>query len=215
MHPRRQVLTVAFAIIIAITGFRYWRYEELQITDWMQWDQLFRKQVGTRLDSLMFGVLGAYMQFYFYDLWIRYKKILLVAGIVLFLALKFEVPSLAHINGLFYTVFYFSCISLATLSMLPYLSTLRSGNGLLFKAVTYISLTSYSMYLLNFWLIQHWIIKKINWNGIIQNEALSLGAKFLSYWILVVFLSILLYKYFEVPMTKLRDSKFFKRNMVH
>jgi peptidoglycan/LPS O-acetylase OafA/YrhL len=93
--------------------------------------------------------------------------------------------------------------------LLPYLSDYKKGSGVLYKFITYISLISYSMYLLNLSVIQNWIINRIPWADLdlSKNFILLTTFKYGLYWFLVIFLSILLYKYFEIPMTRLRDKK--------
>jgi peptidoglycan/LPS O-acetylase OafA/YrhL len=122
----------------------------------------------------------------------------------MFLFAKYYSPDM---NGVYFKVFYFSFISLATLFTLPFLSTLTSGKGFFYKPITYISLISYSMYLLNLNVIQIWILGKIDWTVITGNIYLISGVKYFMYWFLVITLSLLLYKYFEIPMMKLRDKK--------
>ena len=89
--------------------------------------------------------------------------------------------------------------------MLPYLSNLKTGKGFMYKPITYISLISYSMYLLNFSIVREWIIKKIPWQEITNNENIIVTSNYSIYWILVISLSILIYKNFEIPMTALRE----------
>ena len=70
------------------------------------------------------------------------------------------------------------------------------------------------MYLLNFSVVQHWIINKIDWAVLINNNYTVLGAKYFLYWAITIVLSIIFYKYFELPIMNLRDSKTIKRLMI-
>jgi peptidoglycan/LPS O-acetylase OafA/YrhL len=206
---RKNVLMTAISVITLVTVFRYYRYSTASINSLGEWDLIFRKQVVTRLDSLMFGVIGAYAYFYYTELWLNYKKQLLILGASLFLLTKFEIyfPIYSPINGLYMTVFSFTLTSVATLFLLPYLSDLKTGEGVLYKIITYLSLTSYSMYLLNLTIIQQFILNIIPWSNITDNWRVIELSKLGMYWVLLISLSILLYKYFEIPMTKLRDNK--------
>ena len=204
IKSKEAVITVAVLTLLSITLFRYIKHLNIEILRYKDWDLLFRKQVFTRLDSIMYGVIGAYIHFYYITNWIRFKKIFLGIGVVMFLFAKYYSPDM---NGVYFKVFYFSFISLATLFTLPFLSTLTSGKGFFYKPITYISLISYSMYLLNLNVIQIWILGKIDWTVITGNIYLISGVKYFMYWFLVITLSLLLYKYFEIPMMKLRDKK--------
>jgi peptidoglycan/LPS O-acetylase OafA/YrhL len=214
---KMSFLYTALCILVAVTLFRLYRYTNLSIGSYNQWDLLFRKQVITRLDSLMYGMIGAFFQYYYRDYWLKYKKTLLCFGLLLFLTTKYLVSP----EGWFITVEYgslYSCVlsfsvtSFATLLLLPFLSDIRRTNiGIINKSITKISLISYSMYLINLSLIQFMILSRINFEAFISNTYIMIGTKYLLYWFLTISLSMILYKYFEVPMMNLRDNKKLKK----
>lgn len=216
LSVNKSLLFTAIAIIVGVTLFRYYRFETLEIESRYVWDKTFRRQVFTQLDSLMFGVIGAYIFYFFKEYWVKFKKVLLVLGILLFLVVRYNWLKFDPL-GLFYCVFSFTGNSLATLFLLPYLSTLKSGKGILFKVITYISLISYSIYLINSNLMR-FIINSIDWTALEQfNGYAFLLVRFFVYLFLTILISLLLYKYFELPMMNLRDkkswstAKFFKK----
>jgi peptidoglycan/LPS O-acetylase OafA/YrhL len=209
--PKKAILFTSVIFIVVITLIRYYRHVNIEINSLDEWDSLYRKQVITRLDSLMFGVLGAYFNFYYQKKWLINKLPLLLCGIILFLLSKFVIPGFTTIDGIYNTTFSFTLISLATLLLIPYLCDLKSGKGFVYQAITYVSLTSYSMYLLNLSVIQYWIINKIPWEQLMTNSYLILFTKYGLYWVLVISFSILLYKYFEISMTALRDKVSLKK----
>jgi len=203
----KALLITAIGIIVCVTLFRYYRYENLEINNLIAWDKTFRKQVFTRLDSLMFGVIGAYIFYNYKAFWQRYKKLLLVVGIALFLISRYNFFGF-HPWGFYSCVFSFTTVSVATLFLLPYLSGLKNGKGFVYKFLTYISLISYSMYLINLILVQKWLLGSINWEPVEQfNGYLFLLSRYFLYWVFTVGISILLYKYFEIPVMNLRDRK--------
>jgi peptidoglycan/LPS O-acetylase OafA/YrhL len=104
-------------------------------------------------------------------------------------------------------VFSFTLVSIATLFLLPFLSHIKTGKGFLFITITRISLISYSMYLVNLSLVKNWIIDNIDWTGIFNNGYLLVFCKYSLFWLLTIFLSVVLYKYFELPVMNLRDKK--------
>jgi peptidoglycan/LPS O-acetylase OafA/YrhL len=101
-------------------------------------------------------------------------------------------------------IFSFSLTSISVLFLLPYLNNINSGNGYIYKALTYTSLISYSMYLLNLSVIQLWILKYFSL--LITNDILLAFLKFFLYWFLTIFLSILMYKYIERPFMDIRSK---------
>lgn len=203
---KKTIFLMAFGIIISITLFRYYRFVNLTIDTWEVWDLTLRKQVFTRLDSLMYGVIGAFTSFYFKDFWIKQKLIFFALGIILFIETQYHLLGFEEL-GLYDCVFSFSIISLATLFLLPLLSTLKTGNGILYKFFTYISLISYSMYLLNLSVVQIWILRSVNWSYLQNfNGYLFLIIRYVLYWFFTIVFSILVYKYFEIPTINLRDK---------
>jgi peptidoglycan/LPS O-acetylase OafA/YrhL len=96
-------------------------------------------------------------------------------------------------------------MSLATLFCLPFLSGLKTGKGFPYRAVTFISLISYSMYLVNLSLVKNWVIDRIDWTNIFRSGPILVLSRYSLFWLLTILLSVVLYKYFEVPVMKLRD----------
>jgi peptidoglycan/LPS O-acetylase OafA/YrhL len=103
-----------------------------------------------------------------------------------------------------------SLTEIGTLFMLPYLSTLsieRHNNFT--KTVTFISVISYSMYLTHLNVTQtflvpqlmsladHITLKTKNYFHVIQ---------YITYWITTIALSYLICRYYELPITALRDK---------
>ena len=208
---KSSVLFTAITMILVVSLFRYLRFNHIGATSFSYWDLNYRKQVVTRLDSIMYGLLGAYLQYYYKAFWLHYKSILFFCGVMILMISKMMF-SKYHFNGTVYNcVFSFSVNSIATLFLLPYLSTIHKATGLWFRIVSTISIISYSMYLLNLSVVQYWIIKKIHWSGFVSNEIAAAYIQYFLYWITTILLSILLYKYFELPTTKFRDSPIIKR----
>lgn len=212
--PNKVIFYVSTFFIVFVTIFRWIRYNDITITSYVEWDLYFRKQVITRLDSLMFGVIGAYISYYFGSIWKTQRLISFYIGIVLIVASRFIFPKLFGINSLYQCVFSFWTMSFATLLLLPYLTSVRYTKGFFYKIITYISLASYSMYLINFSIIQRWIINNIDWQILGFSNFYTSIVKYLFYWSATISISILLYKYFEVPIMKLRDYSFDLRNVV-
>lgn len=157
-----SILVTAITIIISTTLFRYFKFSILNVEDVETWGSMFRSQVSTRLDSLMYGLIGAYVYINFFDLWKRYNVHLFIIGIILLIVDKFNIFNFGEF-GTYYCVFSFSIVSIATLLLLPFLSLLKNGKGFIYKCLSGISLISYSMYLINYTIVLEWIVIKIDW----------------------------------------------------
>lgn len=106
-------------------------------------------------------------------------------------------------------VFSFTTISIGSVLLLPFMSEYKKGNGVIYKVFTYISLISYSMYLLNFSFIQTYAISFVK--RYISSMPFIL---FISYLAITIIGSILLYKYFEKPLMNLREKKLSKKEAI-
>jgi peptidoglycan/LPS O-acetylase OafA/YrhL len=99
-----------------------------------------------------------------------------------------------------------------TLALLPKLNALRTGRGLLYRAITFISIISYSLYLLNFSVIAFHLMPCIyRAFGLAGAGTLPVVlVRFTLFWMLSIGLSWLLYRFYERPMMELR-GKFARR----
>ena len=212
VSPKKAILLVAGTALVAVMVYRYAKFLNMEITNAHAWDEHFRKQVFTRLDCLMYGVLCAYIQYFAKDVWLRYKGTLLFLGLALFALVKILfLTKVFPYGGLYSCVFSFSVESLATALLLPYLSDLKKGSGKIHAAVTLISLTSYSMYLLHLTIVQYYIISKVSWENYFAHEVLSSVVQYALYWVLTIGGAIVVYKYYEIPGTRLRDHEKIKK----
>lgn len=207
--PRNTVLGVIVFVIFASIAIRYGRYQEVEINNLVQWDDHFRKQVVTRLDSLIFGLLGAWLHYYCGNFWFRQRKPAFLIGLLLLIVYKasFVLQMLNNWDfNLYYCVFSFTLVSFAIFLLLPFLSHLRSGSGFWYRTLTLFSLVSYSMYLLHFNVVQHIAIPHVMSLLPLELEGNTLDLfKFALYWLINIVCSILLYKFFELPTTDLRN----------
>jgi peptidoglycan/LPS O-acetylase OafA/YrhL len=195
------------SIILLVTMYRGYRAITLDIPDFERWDQLQRKVVLTRLDSIMYGFLGAWMAFYRHASWLKFRKLLFTAGILLLL-IPVMVEFFMGKSLLFLNYFSLPLTSLATLFMLPMLSGIRTGKGKIYGFLTFVSMISYSMYLVNFSLVQLTIIPSLTpvIIKITTNHLWISLIRVTCYWGLTFLLSYLMYRFYENPMMNLRDK---------
>jgi peptidoglycan/LPS O-acetylase OafA/YrhL len=200
------IITTILSFIFISLLVRYKIYTTERLIGIDMWDAYFRKTVVTRLDSLMFGVLGAYFAYYNKDLWLKYKKTLLFISIPSFIIISVFVPT---ITNAYSCVFYFSIISISVLLSLPYLSTYKMGNGNIYKAITITSIISYSLYLLNYSFLREFLIFDIIHNKIYTHFHLNVLTTtiidYITYWMLLFIMAFFMYKYIEQPIMRLRD----------
>lgn len=177
----------------------------------------YRGIVVTRLDAISYGVLAAYLKHYFPARWtnpvLRRRLLLLGLLLTVLVAISASVIML-HVyvdTGLYpaYVFYkrtvYFLLIGLSMTLLMPYMDGWRTATGSwarfgIGRAITHVSLISYSMYLLNLTPIMMTLVDRI------PTTSLAVGwLKVGLFWTLVLVLSTLLFKYFEKPVTELRD----------
>ena len=141
--PKKSFVYTIVLCIIIVMAFRYYRFVEITLVSVNDWDLFFRKQVITRLDSLMYGVLGGWIAFYYPQKWSKYKKLVFFVGLFFLLFDRYFAPILFGEIGLYSAVFSFSIISFSVLLLLPFLSTWKTYYGFMYKPIMYISLCSY------------------------------------------------------------------------
>jgi peptidoglycan/LPS O-acetylase OafA/YrhL len=158
-----------------------------------------RKTVPLRLDSIMFGVLGSYLNYYKL---INKNKILLYSGIILWV---FNCVDF-HLFGMNFFSRYLSVsvMSLGDLCLVLYFSTIRTGKGIIYKGFTFISLISYSLYLINATPV----------NAILGNDKIqALNLPQYPLFLMITFSgAYLMYRFIEKPFMKLRDKKDSKKD---
>jgi peptidoglycan/LPS O-acetylase OafA/YrhL len=203
LKSKSSILTVSLTVLFTVTLYRYYKYMHYPAATIDVWDVSFRKIVATRLDSLMYGVIAAYVHIYYPVIWEQFKRPLFFGGIVCILLGKLA-PAIDNV-GLYSCVFSFSMTSLGTMILLPGLYSIRHGKGIIFKMVTYTSLISYSLYLLNGTIVVLFIVFPLLQKLHIHNgtKAYYVGG-YLAFWFFSFLLAIPLYKYFEMPVMRLR-----------
>jgi peptidoglycan/LPS O-acetylase OafA/YrhL len=195
---KKSLMFVIVFIIASVTFFRLYRYgiNLIPKNDTM-WQYHYRKQVITRLDGIMFGVLMAFIKFYHETFLIKFRKIAFIVGLLLLIGDKLYFYIYED-----YRSFYSCVISFSTLPFLCYYDT---KNSRVKRIITHISVISYSLYLIHFSLVQFYVvpITQISFDyAILKNPFLVF-----SFYIFVsLLISTLLYKYYEVPTMRLRDK---------
>ena len=219
------IIIVSFLIIVLVTWYRYHLYYSFGLpsnpTPYQL--KLFKNylslgidyQVIPRLDSIMYGVIAAFFAHYAPKIWNnKFNFLFIFMGLYILYYTKFQ---MGKSYGAFANVWCPSLISLAIFFMLPFLSNLRKGLGKWTSWVTFLSLISYSMYLVNLnvvtiAIIKHTIHGKYSGKKFVPGDYWVMD--YILFWVLTIFISFLLYKFIEVPFMKMRDKKKLKSSEV-
>lgn len=204
-------LFVTVIVILCFTATKIFFYKTHTLNNIVEWNENIRKVLIYRLDVVYYGFLLRYTYNKKTEWVLKYKKHLLLLGIFIILMLHiFRTPLGITIENmpLFMTVFYLPINSIGIACLIPYLNTVKISSNFFTKIVTTISLISYSLYLLHYTIILHSMKVLFPSDSL---KGISLWIYTFIYWAITLLLSYLLYKYFEKPVTDLRDSKKIKQ----
>ena len=203
---RHLFLWMSFFMIFVFFCTRlYFNYtHDLQsITDW---NQSLRKVTIYRLDAIYYG----FILYYLYSRkkidkkWNKPLLILGLTGIFILHIFIFAIGVRAEEFQFFFTVLYLPINSIVICFIIPYLVELRLKETFFLKFIATLSIISYSIYLLHYTVILHTL--KVLFPSE-ELRGIQLLGYTLFYWFVVLVLSYLLYRYFEKPMTSLREKK--------
>jgi len=194
-------------ILVASSILRVEHFYHLEAYDHTASSQI-SKTVIMRLDSIMYGMLGAYISFYYAEHWFRNRKRYLAIGSALTCLAQYLYLNFAGLYLIYHNVFSFSLFSLAFLLLLPFLSTYHNSKTRIYNLISKLSLISYSLYLLHLTFIKGIVLVGLDIILPDQLGAIRIVYEYILFWCLSLIASILLYKYWELPMMNLRDRQF-------
>ncbi|MFD1256128.1 acyltransferase family protein [Mucilaginibacter terrae] len=206
-NKRKSVVyTVATIILFCLVGRIIIALNQKEL----DWDGWFRKLMPLRLDGIAFGVLAAYLKFYYQSIWVKYKSLFACIGILL-LSIVFVVvynDVVLNTNSLnisfFSKTFLFTINSLAVALLLPFVYDIKTNSRYLTYLVTIISLISYSIYLVHPLVI-----------GILSKLGLKNALGVILLWVITIIISYFQYSLFESRITKIRDRLTDKSNSIN
>jgi peptidoglycan/LPS O-acetylase OafA/YrhL len=208
---KQTIIYISVFLIFFSTLTRFVRYFQHIPINSEIFEFYFRMQVITRLDSLMYGIIGAIIYYYSYDKWVKHKIYLLWFGVFILIANKIYLSfDDKESYNLYNSVFSFNLNGIGTLLLIPFLNEYNPNKGKITQIITYISVISYSLYLVNYTLVQTFIMPRINslieFLGVKLDSNQILWLDYILFYILSILISHIIYNYYELPITKLRDN---------
>lgn len=205
LNPQKVILFWGIVITLFCTSIRVYEISQWSIWTQSEWDEHIRKPVIFRLDSIMYGVLAAYVNVYYSKAWERWKNLVFIMACCL-LGVLYWLKFTAS-RG-FYDYGYLTLGPLSAALLLPKFSSWKKESGYLVKCIIFISSISYAMYILHLSFIQFNCLPKImGWIlpfPILRSYYFVL--QYSLYWLLTISGAYFLSKYYERPLTSLRDK---------
>lgn len=205
----KTIYYTSFFIILSVSILRYLKFQEIGN---INYDLEYRKIVIYRLDSLMYGVAASSFFYYHRYYWKKFKNYLVIIGMLVLLINKIYLNY--YSSGFYLVNIVFIIESISIILILPFMYYLQVNNNFFRYLIFHIAMISYSMYLINYSIVQYELIPIINWKNLYIflskytyfAHTIIWLLKYGIFWLLTIFLSTLNYKYFEVPIMKLRDK---------
>jgi peptidoglycan/LPS O-acetylase OafA/YrhL len=190
------IIVLTIVTIVALRIYLFFNYE------------LFVKDIPfftfCRFDSIMVGVLGAWIFVSRPKINLTWSWIMIISGISILILLKLT----AFISD-YHAIVYFPLFrSLAVLLMFPILLAWQQNRTIIERFLVYTGKISYSLYLINLCIVMYIIIEfMINRTWEKTNFNTSNWYWFIPvYWLTSYFLATILYYAVEIPFLKLRDK---------
>ena len=150
------------------------------------------------LDFIAYGILGAFIKMYYLTIWQKYKVLFFIIGMLIILFMLYKDTSSWEY---FEKIFSSPILNMGILLILPISDSIKTSNIYFVRIVTHISVISYSMYLVNLAIVAEVIRDNFMPVGYIQSVI-----TYIIYWIIVIVLSTVMYKYYEKPLMDLRNN---------
>jgi len=179
-------------------------------SDMMFWNVNLKSVTIYRIDAIYYGMLASYFAMINPKKWQKSRWLCAMIGVVIFFILNVIIPSqkvFIETHPFFWNVIYLIVNSVSIALFLPLLSGVKTAPRLIIIPVTYISLISYSMYLLHYSIVLQ-LLK--NWMPSEGLGKIEVYVYISVYLISTVILAYILYRIYEKPMMDLRDKKSIK-----
>lgn len=176
-------------------------------TSLVQWNLSLKAVVIYRVDSILIGMAFAWIRFNHSKFWLQQKNNLFFIGVILLLFMFVGVGFfgiLIEKYPFFWNVLYLPLTSVTFALFLPMLSQWETALNWILKPVTFVSLISYSVYLLHYGMILQLLKYFFNTDSLSMNQ---LHFFTIGYLIITFAVSYWFYKYYETPILRWRDRR--------
>ncbi|MES2629163.1 MAG: acyltransferase [Bacteroidota bacterium] len=194
----------AIAVILTVIAIRtIWVYSFPELFE--KWDTV-RRTVVFRLDTIFYGFIAAVVSVKYPGAWRKFRIPALILGLIIVLpVLVYYKQSMKGFAALpWQNAFIITLINVSVLLMLPFFAAIKEMKVVpVRRVITFVSVISYSLYLLNDTLISRGLYESLK--PFTPTFPLS-GIMYVGYLTVTLAASYYLYMYFERPMTNLRNQ---------
>lgn len=200
---KRFILIVLFLMAVVFINRIIYNFTTSNTT-LDQWNLSLKAVVIYRIDSILIGIAASWLSLNYSEFWQKQKEnlafIACVALCVMIVGLGYF-KILIETHPFFWNVGYLPITSIIFALFLPILSQWQSAPGWFSKPITFVSLISYSVYLLHYSIVLQLMKYFVDTASFLTFQLHSFT---FCYLVITFFLSFLLYKFFEKPIMDLR-----------
>jgi len=180
-----------------------------EVKDIFFWNVNLKMVTIYRIDSIYYGVLAAWVSILKPRFWIRHRHLSFLLAVFILATLNVVIPAhkiFIDNYSFFWDVLYLPINSLVIIMCLPLLSSIKTAPKIFLIPITYISVVSYSIYLLHYTFVLQLFEYFFPMKGLV---GVQLYTYLFIYLILTFICSYLLYRFYEKPFMDLRDKPLF------
>jgi peptidoglycan/LPS O-acetylase OafA/YrhL len=200
-----NVLISIFILIFCPMLLRFFAQSN-KMFDWLD----ITRMTFFRLDIVGYGILMAWINYYYKTFFINNKNlfgwlsIISVVSYFILFYIKIIPNALIQTNSFYFTII-FIISGFASLCFTVFVKGIKvNGIGFFTKFLTHISIISYSIYIFHLSVVMYTLDQLFPAKG--ERPLLENAALFSVYVIITLLFSTLVYKFFEHPMTELREK---------
>lgn len=200
----RFISVIGLSMLFFFLAKLYYNYTATS-SNMTDWNLSLKSVVIYRVDAVLIGVAMVWIYHNYTNIWKKNKRICFLLG-SLILMFIFGGVSYFRIyidsNPFFWNVLYLPINSIGFALFLPVLSQWKTSKQFFAKPIEFVSLVSYSVYLIHYCIVLQ--LMKF-WIDTTKYTMMQLHIFTVAYLITTFTLSFLLYTYYEKPMMNRRD----------
>lgn len=208
--PRKRAFLLLTVLVISFfIGTKIQYHNTHGATSLNFWNIHLKAVLGYRIDAIYYGMLAAYFATIVPKYWARLSSISLFISLFGFAFFHYLIGTLGWnptTQPFLFNVCYLPICSILIALSLPVLSQWKKGKTQIQRSITWISIISYSMYLLHYSIVLQLMRYFINFD---TNSTEYLLTFSIGYLFIVILSSYFLYRFYEKPIMDIRDSKWF------
>ncbi len=205
-NKKKFFLGITLFLIALSVFFKIWHHFETPTTNLDEWSTSVKAVVIYRLDAIFIGVLCSWISINYSNYWKKCKYLSAIIGVLIMMFMYFGMGYLQILPESFpfiWNVVYLPLASISIAFFMPFFSQFEVSNGIITRPIVIISKISYSIYLLHYSVILQLLMLFIDRKS---TSSMQLHFITLFYLTTTLLLSYLFYRFYEKPITDLRDK---------